>query len=131
MPESGDTVITDNRRKHLTIVKNMYSGDTILQSMAIKACDKMEDKERVAFATFQVDVGNIFVELKEELDEAVEGLSEDFSDGDPRKWSMDDWLTFEVAVTGHKYEEIIRLYANGQPNIHLIWQELENRLSLS
>ena len=109
----------------------MYSGDTVRAGSALRACEFMQPKERVAFATFQVDVGNLFLELKDELDEAVANLGDDFSDPDPRKWDMDDWLTFEVAVKGHKYEEIIRRYGSGEQNIDLIWKELSNRLHLS
>lgn len=123
--------MTDNRAKHLEIVKNLYSGDTVLAGSAIRACEFMEEAEIDEFGNFQTEVGNLFVDLHTELDEAVANLGDDFTDPDPRKWDMDDWLTFEVAIKGHKYEEIIRRYAGGKQNIDLIWKELSNRLNIS
>jgi len=131
VPESGDPVTVDNRRKHLTILKNLYSGDRVLVSMAKKAAQKFEEDEHAAFNTFQVDVGNLFIELKEELDQGLEDMADVFpEETDPREWGFDEWLIFENAVKDHPFEEIYRTMAKGHPNIHLIWKELDNRLDL-
>lgn len=120
----------DNRRKHLTILKNLYSGDKTLVSMGHRALGKFEEGEDEAFATFQQDVGALFIELKEELDEGIENLGE-YSDPDPAKWDFDDWFQFQNAIAGHKYEEIYNLMAQRKPNIDLIWGEIENRIFVS
>lgn len=80
------------------------------------------------FDQFVMDAGDMFLVLKDELDAAVADLGEDFSDADPRNWDGQDWQAFNARIEGHKYEEIIRAYANGKPNMHLIWMEIENRL---
>jgi hypothetical protein len=123
-------VEVDNRRKYLTILKNLYSGDRTLVSMAGRAKAKFEEAEHEAFNAFQVDVGALFLDLKEELDQGIEDLGE-FSDPDPAKWDFDDWFQFQNAIAGHKFEEIYHLMATRQPNVHLIWTELENRLDIS
>jgi len=123
------TIAEDNRRKHLTILKNLYSGDKTLIGMAGRAKDKFEEGEQEAFSAFQVDVGNLFIELKAELDEGIEHFGE-FSDPDPAKWDFDDWFQFENAIAGKPFEEIYRLMAQRKPNIDLIWGEIENRLDL-
>lgn len=122
---------TDNRRKHLTILQNLYSGDRVLVGMAKRATDKFEEGEQEVFNAFQFDVGAMFLELKEELDQGLEDIADYCpEETDPRKWDDDDWVDFEVAIVGHKFEDIYRTMAKGQENIHLIWQELENRLDL-
>jgi hypothetical protein len=131
VPESGDTVNVDNRRKHLTILKNLYSGDRVLVSMAKKAAQKFEEDEYAAFNAFQVDVGNLFLELKEELDQGLEDLADRCpEEPNPALWDEDDWVQFYVAVAGHKFEDIYLKMAKRQPNIDLIWKELDNRLDL-
>jgi hypothetical protein len=119
----------DNRRKHLTILKNLYSGDKTLIDMAGRAQQQFDVGEGDQFWAFQVDVGNLFIELKEELDKGLEDLG-DFSDADPALWDEDDWVQFYVAVAGHKFEDIYLKMAKRQPNIDLIWGEIENRLDL-
>ena len=122
---------TDNRKKHLTILKNMYSGDQIMLEAAHKALAPMEEEEREQFNQFQVDVGNIFIEVREELDQAIDDIADVCPDEtDPRKWNAVDWAVFELAIAGHKYEEILRTYAACLPNIHLIWKEIDTRLDL-
>lgn len=123
--------VTDNRRKYLPILKMLGSDDPAVDvPIATRAMALFTEKEQEEFFAFRVDVGHIFLEFHEELDQAVADLSDDFSNEDPRKWDMGDWATFEVAVTGHKWEEIIRSYAHQQPNIHLVWAEIEQRLDL-
>jgi hypothetical protein len=123
--------VTDNRRKYLTILQKLYSDDPVVDGpIAYRAMQLLTPAEQEEFSAFQVDVGNIFVEFKEELDNDVQDLSDKFSHEDPRKWDMGDWATFELAITGHKWEEIIRAYAHGKQNIDLIWKEIENRLDL-
>lgn len=122
---------TDNRRKHLTILKNMYSGDTVQIEMAHRALEQIEPEERKQFLQFQRDVGNVFLEVREELDQALEDLGDYCpEETDPRKWDAADWATFEIAIAGHKYEQILRTYAAQLPNIHLIWKEIDSRLDL-
>jgi predicted DNA-binding helix-hairpin-helix protein len=125
-------VSTEARQKFLPILRMMYSADPAVDHpIAQRALKQMDETQLEQFKDFQIDVGNLFIEFKEELDAEVEELSDDFSDPDPRKWSMGDWGTFEIAVTGSKYEEIIRAYAHGKENIHLIWKEIEQRLDLN
>ena len=122
---------TDNRRKHLAILKNMYSGDRVQIEMAHRALDQVEEAEREQFYQFQRDVGNVFIEIKEELDQALEDLGDYCpEETDPRKWNAADWAMFEIAINGHKYEQILRTYAAGLPNINLIWKEIDSRLDL-
>lgn len=123
------TIAEDNRRKHLTILKNLYSNDRVLVGMARKAMQKLEEEEQDAFTAFQVDVGNLFLELKDELDQGLEDLADVHpEETDPRKWGFDDWLMFETSIKGHKFEEIYRTMAKGEPNINLVWKEIESRI---
>lgn len=121
----------DYRRKHLTILKNMYSGEQIMIEAAHKAVAQFEPGEQEAFNQFQVDVGHVFIEVKEELDQALTDIADVCPDEpDPRKWNAVDWAVFELAIAGHEYEEILRTYAAQLPNIHLIWKEIDSRLDL-
>jgi len=123
------TIAEDYRRKHLTILKNLYSGDHVLVEAASRSQRLFEAKEQDAFNGFQIDVGALFLELKAELDEGIEHFGE-FSDPDPAKWDFDDWFQFENAIAGKPFEEIYRRMAQRKPNIDLIWGEIENRLDL-
>lgn len=126
------TIAEDYRRKHLTILKNLYSGDKTLVSMGHRALGKFEEGEDEAFAVFQQDVGALFIELKEELDQGLEDMAQIFpEETDPRKWGFDEWLMVEKAIQGHPFEEIYRTMAKGESNIGLIWGELENRIFVS
>lgn len=123
--------MTDNRRKYLVILKDMYSGDQVRIEMAHRALQFIEGEEREAFEAFQRDVGNVFIEVKEELDQALDDLADHCpEETDPRKWNAVDWAVFELAIAGHKYETILRTYAAQLPNIHLIWKEIDSRLDL-
>lgn len=122
---------TDNRRKYLTILKMVFSDDPAVDApIAQRAIALLDEKQREEFTAFHQVVGGMFAIIKREIDVVVEGLSEDFSDPDPRKWDMGDWGTFELAITGNKYEQVIRAYAHQQDNIRLIWNEIDNRLDL-
>jgi hypothetical protein len=123
--------LTDARKKHLYILKSMYSGDQTQIEMASRALSAMEEEERAVFNQFQVDVGNIFIEVKEELDQGLEDMADACpEEPDPRKWDGQDWQMFYAAVEGHKYEQIYRLYAAQLPNIQHIWREIDSRLDL-
>lgn len=123
--------MVDNRRKYLTILKGLYSGDRVQIEMSGKSMQFFEPEEQEAFSTFQFDVGNLFVELKEELDKYLEAIADYCpEEPDPRKWGPADWAEFDLAVAGYKYEDILRTYAAGIPNIHLIWAVIEDRLGI-
>ena len=121
-----------DKRKFLTILKNLYSGDAVLVGMATKATQQMEEAEHEAFTQFQVDVGALFIELKDELDKGLEDMADSFpEETDPRKWDVIEWSVFHKAAFGHKFYEIYSTMAQGKPNIDLIWGELENRIDFS
>ncbi len=123
---------TDNRRKYLQILKMVFSDDPAVDvPIATRAIALLDEEQREEFMKFHAVIGGLFTFIKEEIDLVVAGLSEDFSDEDPRKWDMGDWGTFELAITGNKFEEIIRAYAHGKDNIKLIWKEIDSRLDLS
>lgn len=122
---------TDNRRKYLVILKDMYSGDQVRIEMAHRALGFLSEEERATFDQFQKDVGAVFMEVREELDKSLEELADVCpEETDPRKWNAVDWAVFELAIAGHKYETILRTYAAQLPNIHLIWKEIDTRLEL-
>ena len=121
--------MTDNRRKHFTILQNLYSGDRVLMSMGQRAQTFFEEGEQEAFNAFQVDVGNLFLELKEELDQGLEDLAPAHpEEPDPRKWDFDDWFLFEQTTADHKFYEIYKTMGKGKPNINLVWKEIEARI---
>lgn len=113
-----------NKSKFIAIYKAAQSG----HPSAEVGINSLNEEQKAQFAQFQVDAGNIFLELKDELDEAIESLGDDFSDPDPRKWDKFDWIKFEARVKGHNFEEILTKYANGENNMPLIWEEIERRL---
>ena len=123
--------MTQNNAKHLTLLKVMYDTTAGQQEMLAvgKALSEMTETEQQEFYDFQHVVGNHFVTVMEELDNGLEALADSFpNETDPRKWDLSDWFVFEQAITGHKYEQFYRTYANQQPNIHLVWEEIESRL---
>lgn len=125
------TIAEDNRRKHLTILKALYSGKREEINAAQKAQQLFEEDEKNAFWAFQVDVGNLFVELKEELDQKLDDIADACpEETDPRKWTGADWAQFEIAIAGYEHEDILRTYAAGIENINLIWSVIEDRLDL-
>lgn len=123
--------MSDNTAKHLTLLKLMYdpkSGKQELESLA-KAREEMSETEQVEFSNFQHKVGNLWVELQDELNQGLEDMADAFPDEtDPRKWEPADWVTFGVAVFGHKYEDLYTTMAKQEPNLHLVWEEIEARL---
>ena len=124
--------MTIDKRKFLIILKNLYSGETATINAARKAQALFEDEEREAFNQFQVDVGNLFIELKEELDQGLEDLADVHpEEPDPRKWDFSDWFLFEQTTKDHKFYEIYKTMGKSEPNIDLIWKELEARIDFS
>jgi hypothetical protein len=88
----------------------------------------LTEEQKALFDQFMFDAGAIFLEVKDELDQAIDALGDDFSDPDPRKWDRRDWISFETRVKGHNYEEILTKYAKGENNMDLIWGEIASRL---
>lgn len=117
--------------KHLTLLKTKYDPKAGTAEVAAthKAFAEMSETEQQQFNDFAHVVGNHFLQLMEDLDDGLTELADRFPDEtDPRKWDWDDWLRFEDAIDCHKYEEFYRTYAKQEPNLHLVWQEITNRL---
>lgn len=114
-----------NKSKFIALYRAMQS-DHPSADVTLKSLD--EDQKKLFFGKFMMDAGNAFLEIKDELDRAIGEMGDDFSSEDPRKWDSLDWGIFNAAVTGHRYETILRYYAAGRPNMHLIWGEIESRL---
>jgi len=124
--------VTVDKRKFLTILKNLSSGDAVLVAAASRSTNLFEDEEREAFTQFQVDVGALFLELKEELDQGLEDMADSFpEETDPRKWDVIEWSVFHKAAFGHKFYEIYRTMAQCKDNIDLIWDVIEDRIDFS
>lgn len=90
--------------------------------------DSLSDEQRLDFDLFFHNAGATFIELKEELDKAIDSLGDVFSGPDPRKWTAEDWWEFHNGISDHPLSEIITKYATGESNIDLIWKEIERRL---
>jgi hypothetical protein len=123
--------VNTTQQKYMLILKTLYNPEAGRQEKesASKAIHELTETQQVDFNNFQHYVGEIFLKVKEELDQGLEELADRFPDEtDPREWDMDDWAKVVAAISGHKYEEIYWTYANQQPNIHLIWAEIEKRL---
>lgn len=130
MPEDGDTV-NARQQKYLLLLKTLYdpkAGRQEKESVS-KALAELTETEQVEFNDFQHVVGEHFLKIREELDKGLDDLADAFPDeSDPRKWDVGDWMRFGMAIEGHKYQELYSTYANQQPNIHLMWAEIESRL---
>lgn len=113
-----------NKAKYIAIYKAAQSGHPSAE-VGLKS---LSEEQRQQFAQFQVDAGNAFLEIKDELDRAIGELGDVFSSEDPRKWTADDWWEFNAGVRDHPYEEILTKYAKGENNMSLIWGEIESRL---
>lgn len=113
-----------NKSKFISIYRAMQtghpSGPTGLKSL--------DEEQKALFDQFVFDAGAIWLEIKDELDAAIEGLGDGFSDSDPRKWEPLDWWEFYAGVEDHPLKEILVKYAKGENNMDLIWRELEARL---
>lgn len=120
-----------NKAKYVTMLKVMYSD--LPQQAELDAVNKaiheLTETEQVEFNNFQHTVGEVFLKVREELDAGLEEMAGHFPDEtDPRKWDIGEWYMFDLAIAGHKYEELYRTYAEQKPNLHLMWKEIETRL---
>ena len=113
-----------NKSKFVALYRAAQSGHPSAE-VGLKSLDEEQKK---LFDQFVFDAGALFIELKDELDQAIECLGDDFSHEDPRNWTEDDWNTFYGRVEGHPYEEILTKYAKGENNMALIWEEIERLL---
>lgn len=123
--------MNSSEQKYLLLLKTLYGGATKAELDAVgKAIAELSETEQVDFNNFQHKVGEIFLKIQEELDQGLTDMADDFPDEtDPRKWDGDDFVKFSVAIDGHKFEDLYRTYALQQPNIHLMWKEIETRLA--
>lgn len=120
--------------KHIALLKTLYGPSTTPTDLKMvqRAVSQMEEAEQETFTKLQVEAGDAFVALMEDLDTELEKLADEFPDEqDPRKWKLADWVTFDLAVFGHEYEELWRTYAKQEPNIHLVWAKVLERLEAS
>lgn len=113
-----------NKSKFIAIYKAAQAGHPSAE-VGLKS---LSEEQRQQFAQFQVDAGNAFLEIKDELDAVVDSLGDDFSSTDPRHWTGVDWQAFYARIADHPYEEILTKYAKGENNISLIWELIESRL---
>lgn len=119
------------QQKYLLLLKTLYNPQAGQQEKVAvqKAFREMSETEQVEFNDFQHIVGEVFLTIQAELDQGLEELADKCPDEtDPRKWNIFDWFKFHDAVKGHKYQEVYTTYAKQEPNIHLIWAEIESRL---
>jgi len=123
--------LNTTQQKYLLLLKTLYdptAGDQDRFAVG-RAIHALTETEQVDFNNFQHYVGEHFLKIKEELDKGLDELADEFpEETDPRKWDVGDWYLFDVAVAGHKYENLYRTYAMQQPNIHLMWEEIEKRI---
>lgn len=113
-----------NKSKFIALYRAMQTNHPSAQ-VGLKSLDEHQKK---LFDQFVFDAGAIFLEVKDELDEAVAGLGDNFSDPDPRKWDALDWWEFYAGIEDHPHKEILIKFAKDEPNLDLIWKEIENRL---
>lgn len=113
-----------HKSKFISIYRAMQSGHPSV-NVGLKSLDEEQKKQ---FDQFVFDAGAIWLEIKDELDAAIEGLGDGFSDPDPRKWGPLDWWEFNAGVEDHPLKEILVKYAKGENNLPEIWKELEARL---
>lgn len=119
------------QQKYLLLLKTLYNLDAGRQEKEAvgKAIHEMTETEQVEFNNFQHTVGEHFLKIREELDKGLDELADVFPDEtDPRKWDTDDWGKFYSAVSGHKFEWFYITYARQEPNIGLMWAEIEKRI---
>ena len=113
-----------NKSKFIALYRAAQSGHPSAE-VGLKS---LNTEDKALFDQFVFDAGAVFIELKDELDEAIEGLGDGFSDPDPRKWTALDWWEFYAGIEDHPHKEILTKYAKGENNMDLIWEELSNRL---
>jgi hypothetical protein len=117
--------------KYLTLLKTLYNPKAGDQDKAAvgRAIHQLTETEQVDFNNFQHYVGEIFLKLMEELDKGLEELAPLCPDEtDPRKWDAVEWCMFYSAVSNHKFERLYVSYARQEPNLHLVWEEIEKRI---
>jgi hypothetical protein len=113
-----------NKTKFIALYRALQTGHPSAQ-VGLKS---LTEEQKTLFDQFMFDAGAIFLEVKEELDQAIDALGDDFSDPDPRNWDGQDWQAFHARIEGHRYEEILTKYAKGENNMDLIWGEIASRL---
>lgn len=121
-----------SEQKYLLLLKTMYDPTAGKQELAAvgKAIAELSETEQVDFNNFQHKVGEVFLQIQADLDKGLEEMADDFPDEtDPRKWDVGDWMRFGMAIEGHKFQEFYSTYANQQPNLHLVWKEITDRLA--
>lgn len=127
----GGKAVNSTDQKYFLLMRTLSEGKATVEELAAvdKAIHELSETEQVEFNNFQHKVGEVFLKIREELDEGLEELADRFpEETDPRKWDADDWLMFEEAVTGHKFQMLYITYATQTPNINLMWEEIKNRL---
>lgn len=120
------------KQSHLAILKTMYGAgaDQVQLQMTKSALERMDEEEKAEFDAFQKLVGDTFIQIMEDLDTGLEELADACPhEQDPRNWDLQDWVTFDLAIFGHKYEDLYRTYAKQEDNKHLVWKEIEARLA--
>lgn len=118
-------------QKYFLLMRTLSEGKATVEELAAvdKAIHELSETEQVEFNNFQHKVGEVFLKIREELDKGLDELADAFPDEtDPRKWNGPDWQMFHAAVEGHEFEELYTTYAKQQPNLHLMWEEIKNRL---
>lgn len=126
------TAQTFDKRKHLTILKSLYSGRREEIDAAHRAQRLFSEEESHAFYQFQIDAGNTFVAFKDELDAKLDEIADCCpEEPDPRKWTGPEWQMFEAAIEGYEHADILRTYASSVENIKMIWSVIEDRLGIS
>jgi hypothetical protein len=123
--------VNQREQKYLVITRTLSEGKATKAELAgaQKAIEEIIETEQVEFNNFQHKVGEVFLKIREELDQGLTDMAEQFpEETDPRKWDVGDWYLIDVAVAGHKFEELYRTYAEQKTNLHLMWKEIETRL---
>jgi hypothetical protein len=113
-----------HKSKFISIYRALQTG----HPSGLTGLKSLDEEQKKQWDQFIYDAGAIWLEIKDELDEAIESLGDGFSDSDPRKWEPLDWWEFYAGVEDHPLKEILIKYAKGESNLDLIWEELSNRL---
>jgi hypothetical protein len=124
--------VNTTEQKYLLLLKTLYDPKSTKAELSAvgKAIAELTETQQVDFNNFQHKVGEVFLQIQADLDKGLDELADDFpEETDPRKWEDEDWVTFDLAVFEHKYEELYRTYAEQKPNLHLMWKEIETRLA--